>query len=312
MTDAELHQARLQKWRLDGQSVRTLDDARTFLESVGFCLMYPMRPALLAPTFIGAWVGSDDKLPSRQHAYNDPRALAATELMVRVLRDKAAYEAPLLDENNAFLLTASVFPYFYAIAGERNPKQAPASGPRSPYSPLACDAFEIIRRRGPISKAKLGELLGGSVSAAGLDRALSELWAKLRITRVDYTLEEGSVWDEMSRWAPEVVRQGVGISVPEALSALVSKYLDCVIAVDESEAVNFLANFVPRTRVKEAIHALLAARELSFVLVGSKSLLQVTPPKQVYVPKPRAERMARVGTGVAPIQVERNSKSKLR
>ena len=291
MTDAELFQARMQKWRLDGQPVRTLDDARSFLESVGFCLMYPMRPALLIPTFIGAWIGADDKLPMRQHAYNDPRAIEATELMVRGLHDKAAYEAPLFDENNAFLVSASVFPYVYSLVGERNPKQPPASGPRSPYSPLACDAFEIIRRDGPISKMKLGETLGGSVSAAGLDRALGELWAKLRVTRVDYTAAEGSVWDELSRWAPDAVREGVGISVPEALSALVSKYLDCVVTVDEGEAENFLANFVARTRVKEAIHALLAARELSFVHVGGKSLLQVTPPKVAYVPKPRPQRV---------------------
>jgi 23S rRNA pseudouridine2605 synthase len=292
MTDLELLQARMQKWHLDGQPVRTLDDARVFLESVGFCLMYPTRPVILAPTFIGAWVGADDKLPARQHAYADPRAKEATELMVRVLRDKAAYEAPLIDESNAFLLAPSVFPYFYSLVGERNPKQPPASGPRSPYSPLACDAFDIIRRRGPISKTKLGEVLGGSVSNAGLDRGLSELWAKLRITRVDYTAAEGSVWDELSRWAPDVVREGVGISVPEALSALVSKYLECVIAVEEGEVETFLANFVPRTRVKEAVHALLSARELSFVHVGSKSLLQVTPPKQVYVPKPRPERVS--------------------
>jgi 23S rRNA pseudouridine2605 synthase len=292
MTDMELLQARMQKWHLDGQPVRTLDDARAFLDSVGFCLMYPTRPVILAPTFIGAWVGADDKLPARQHAYADPRAKEATELMVRALRDKAAYEAPLIDESNAFLIAASVFPYFYSLVGERNPKQPPASGPRSPYSPLACDAFEIIRRSGPISKTKLGDMLGGSVSNAGLDRALSELWGKLRITRVNYSAAEGSVWDELSRWAPEVVREGVGISVPEALSALVSKYLECVIAVDEVEVENFLSNFVARTRVKEAIHALLSARELSFVHVGSKSLVQVTPPKQVYVPKPRPERVS--------------------
>jgi 23S rRNA pseudouridine2605 synthase len=292
MTDLELRQDRAQKWRLDGQPVRTLDEARVFLESVGFCLMYPTRPALLLPTFIGAWVGAEDKLPMRQHAYADPRAQEATELMVRALRDRAAYEALLIDENNAFLLAPSVFPYFYSLVGERNPKLAPASGPRSPYSPLACDAFEIIRGHGPISKMRLGEMLGGAVSNAGLDRALSELWAKLRITRVDYTVEEGSVWDELSRWAPDVVREGVGISVPEALSALISKYLECVVAVEEGEGENFLANFVPRTRVKEAIHALLSARELSFVHVGSKSLLQVTPPKQAYVPKPRPERVS--------------------
>jgi hypothetical protein len=292
MTDAELLQTRTQKWRLDGQSVRTLDDARAFLESVGFCLMYPARPAVLLPTFVGAWVGANDKLPMRQHAFSDPRAKEATELMVRVLRDQAAYEAPFSDENNPFLVSASVFPYFYSLVGERNPKQPPVLGPRSPYSPLACDAFELIRRRGPISKSKLGEMLGGSVSNAGLDRALGELWAKLRITRVDYTVEAGSVWDELSRWAPEVVREGVGISVPEALSALVSKYLDCAVAVDEGDVEKFLSNFVPRTRVKEAIHALLSARELSFVHVGSKSLLQVTPPKQVYVPKPRPVRVS--------------------
>jgi hypothetical protein len=287
MTDAELFQLRTEKWHLNGQSVRTLDDSRTFLESVGFCLMYPMRPVVLVPTFVGAWVGGDEKLPTQQHAYADQRAKDATELMVRALRERIAYEAPLFDENNAFLLAASVFPYFYALVGERNPKLPPASGPRSPYSPLACDAFQIIRDKGPISKSKLGEMLGGSVSAAGLDRALSELWGKLRVTRVDYSAAEGSVWDELSRWAPDLVREGVGISVPEALSALVSKYLECVVAIDEAEVEKFLANFVPRTRVKEAIHALLAARELSFVHVGGKTLLQVTPPKQVYIPKNR-------------------------
>ena len=43
-------------------------------------------------------MGADDKLPMRQHAYNDPRAKDATELMVRMLRDQAAYEAPLIDD----------------------------------------------------------------------------------------------------------------------------------------------------------------------------------------------------------------------
>ena len=80
--------------------------------------------------------------------------------------------------------------------------------------------------------------------------------------------------------------------MPEALSGLVSKYLECVVAVDEADVETFFANFVARTRVREAIHALLSARELSFIHVGSKSLLQVTPPKQVYIPKPRPQRVS--------------------
>jgi hypothetical protein len=293
MTDPELQQARAQKWHLDGRPVRTLDEARSFLESVGFCLMYPLRPPVPVPTFVGAWVGGDDRLPTWQHVFADPRAKEATELMVRCLRDKAAYEAPLFDENNAFLVAASVFPYFYALVGERNPKQPPKGNTSGGYSPLACDAFELIRRRGPISKTKLGEMLGGSLSVSGLDRALGELWAKLRITRVDYTVEEGSVWDELSRWAPDAVREGVGVSVAEALSALLSKYLDCLVAADQGEVETFFSNFVPRSRVKESVNALLSARELSFVHVGNRSLLQVTPPKQAFIP--RQARPERVG-----------------
>jgi len=282
MTDSELQQARAQKWHLQGSPVRTLEQAQEFIESVGFCLMYPLRPPVLVPTFVGAWVGADDRLPPWQHAFEDPRAQAATELMVRLLRDRAAFEANLFGENNNFLLAASVFPYFYALGGERNPKQPPKPGPRSGYSQLAADAFEIIRREGPVSKQKMRLALGREPSLAALDRALTELWSKLRITRVDYSAEEGSSWDVLYRWAPEAVREGIGLSIAEALSALVSKYLDCVVAAEPVEVETLFGNFVPRSRIKEAINALLSARELSFLRVGDRSMIQVTPAKTVH------------------------------
>jgi hypothetical protein len=287
MTDSELQQARAQKWHLDGKPVRTIEEARAFVESVGFCLLYPVRPAVLVPTFVGAFVGADDRLPTSQHAFADPRAQDARELMVRLLRERAAFEASLFAENNAFLLPASVFPYFYALVGERNPKQAPKAGPRAEYSNLACDAYEAIRRDGPVSKQKLIEVLGGSVSEAALDRALSELWSKLRITRVDYNANDGAFWDVLYRWAPDAVREGISLSMGEALSALITKYLDCVVAADQQEVETFLGSIVPRSRVKEAIKALLGARELSFLHLGSRSLIQVTPPKPVVTLNPR-------------------------
>lgn len=288
MTDLELQQLRREKWRLDGKAIRTIEAARAFLEEVGFCLMYPQRPPLLVPTFIGAFVGSEERLPGWQHAFADPRAAEATELMVRLLRERSAFEANLFDENNGFLVAASVFPYFYALVGERNPKLAPKAGSRSPYSALACDAFELIRRDGPISKQKMQEVLGGSVSFAALDKALAELWSKLRITRVDYRASEGSVWDVLYRWAPEAVKEGVGLSVPEALTALLSKYLDCVVAIEQAELETFFGNFIARSKVKDAVNALLAARELSFVHVSGKSMLQITPAKVVTTPAPRS------------------------
>ena len=275
MTEHELQQLRREKWRLNDAPVRTLDDACGFIEAVGFSLMYPRRPALLLPTFIGAWSGAEDHLPTWQHAFADPRAQEATELMVRLLREKAAYEANLFEENNAFLVAASVFPYFYALVGERNPKQAPKPGPRSEYSQLACDAFAAIQRGGPVSKQKLIETLGKGVSSAALDKSLAELWSKLRITRVDYKAGEGAFWDVLYRWAPEAVREGIELSIAQALSGLLSKYLDCVIAADQQELESFFGHFVSRSRVKEAVNALLAARELEFMRVGSRSLIKI-------------------------------------
>lgn len=276
MTDLELNDLRREKWRVNGNPVRTLDDARSFIEENGFSLMFPVVPPVLVPTFIGAWAGTDERLPTQKRAFTDPRAKEATELIVRLLRDKSAYEANLFDENNAFLLSSSVFPFFYALVGERNPRQAPKPGPRSPYSQLASDAYQIIHRKGPISKLKLLEDLGKGISVPAVDRALSDLWSKLRITRVDYDAREGASWDVLQRWAPDAVSEGVNSSVNAALSALISKYLDCLIAAEQQELESFLGNFVGRSRVREAVNALLAARHLSFVPVGHRSLIQAT------------------------------------
>jgi len=282
MTEQELQQFRREKWRINNQPVRTLDDARSFIESVGFCQMYPSRPPLLLPTFIGAWVGSDDRLPNAQQAFADPRAREAMELMVRLLRDRAAYEANLTDENNSLLIAASVFPYFYALVGERNPRQSPKAGARSPYSQLACDAHEAIRRGGPISKQHLLTTLGKGISGSALDRALIELWSKLRITRVDYSPEERTSWDLLTRWAPEAIREGIQISLPEAISALTSKYCDGVIAADQAELEAFFGSFISRSRIRDAVNALLAARELSFVHIGTRTLIQIAAPRVVH------------------------------
>jgi hypothetical protein len=257
---------------------------------VGFCLMYPLAAhqprlgagggqAMLVPTFIGAFMGNDERLPTWQHAYADPRAQQATELMVRLLREKAAFEANLFGETN-FLVSASVFPYFFALVGDRNPKQMPRPGARSPYSPLATHAFEVIRREGAVSKQKLRQALGSELTQVALDRALGELWSRLRIIRVDYKPGEGAFWDALYRWAPDAVREGIQISIPEALSALISKYLDCVVCAEPQEIADFFSHFVSRSKIHDAINALLAARELSFISVGGRSQVQITPPRQ--------------------------------
>lgn len=286
MTEQQLLELRQKKWRLGVEPIRTVDDAREFIESVGFCTMYPLRPAVLVPTFLGACVGNEVNLPTWQHAFADPRAQEATELMVRMLRSRGAFEANVFGET-PFLVASSVFPFFYGLVGDRNPRQVPKSGPRSEYSPLSAHTFQVIQKDGPISKPKLRDALGGDLSEAALDRALNELWSKLRITRVDYTPEEGASWDVLFRWAPDPVREGMHLSVPESLSALISKYVDCVVAAEQSEVEEFFSHLVARSKARDAINALLAAREFSYVHVGGRAMLSATPIKSE---SPRTER----------------------
>jgi 23S rRNA pseudouridine2605 synthase len=288
MHELQLQELRREKWRLNGQPVRSLEDAREFIESVGFCLLYPQRSPVLAPTFVGAYKGSDEKLPTAQMAFADRGAREAKDLMVRLLREKSAYEANVFPENN-FILSASVFPYFYGLVGDRNPKQPPKAGARSDYSALAVDAFNIIQKNGPISKQRLRELLGGDISEAALDRALDELWAKLRITRVDYKQDEGIFWDVLFRWAPQAVKQGMHVSLAESLTALVSKYLDCVSAAQQEEVEQFFSPIIGRARVREGIHALQATRELRYTHVGGRVMLQVSSLELPQSPEARAE-----------------------
>jgi len=292
MTEQELHQLRQKRWRLDGNPLRTLDDAREFIDSVGFCLMYPLLRPVLVPTFVGAYAGEDRNLPTWKMAFSDPRAKDATELMVRLLREKSAYEANLFGETN-FLVSASAFPYFYGLVGDRNPKQMPKPGRRNEYTPLALGVFEVIQKEGAVTKNTLREKLGGELSPAALDRALNELWSRLRITRVDYVPDEGAYWDALYRWSPQPVHDGIQLSMPEALTALLSKYVDAVVAADQTEIGDFFSNIVPRSKVNEAINALLSARELQFVNVDNRSMLQVPPPKSTPAERARKQPIAR-------------------
>src|ERR1700759_846865 len=136
MHEQQLQEMRREKWRRTRVPIRTSDDARAFIESAGFCLLYPQRPPVLVPTFVGAYKGSDEKLPAVQRAFADPEAQEAKELMVRLLREKTAYEANVFPDNN-FIVSSSVFPYFYGLVGDRNPRQSPKARSRSEYSPFA-------------------------------------------------------------------------------------------------------------------------------------------------------------------------------
>ena len=47
--------------------------------------------------------------------------------------------------------------------------------------------------------------------------------------------------------------------------------------IPQEELEQFFSYLVPRSKIREATNALLAARELNFVTIGTRSLIQMTP-----------------------------------
>ena len=277
MTAQDLQQERAGKWRLDGNPIRTIEDARGFMDSVGLALMFPVRSLPLVPTFIGAYAGTDQGLPDSRHAFADPRTQPATELMVRLLRERGAYEVNFLPESS-LLVSPSLFPFYYALVGDRNAKAAPRTKAQgAQVSPLGLKVFEAIQKRGALSKGQLRELISRELTTAALDRALNELWSILKITRVNYRENEGAYWDLLYRWAPEAVKEGIRLSLPEAISALLGKYLETVVAAEQEDIELFFSNIVSRSKTREAINALLGARQLDLTTVDAKRLIQLPP-----------------------------------
>lgn len=292
MTDLELQHLRRERWRLEGEALRTLEDAHQFVRSVGMCLMYPIRPMPVLPTFIGACSGSDSKLPERKTAFSDSRAKHAEELAGRLLEDKAAFTAQFSGET--LLVSAQMFPYIYALASDRQPKKPIHSRARDKASPLTEHVFRKLEDRGPLTRADLQSQLGGALSEAGLDRALQELWAALKITPISQSPEMGYTWDTYLHWATDAVSQGVRLSDAESLSALISKYLDAVIAATQEDVEGVFSIFASRARVAEVVRALLAAREFSYSPSETRTLITVANTAAREIPKAaRAESRTR-------------------
>src|SRR5579864_1874033 len=143
MTELELEHLRREKWRLEGEPVRTLEEARDFVGSAGLCLMYPVKPKLTLPTFVGASIGTDRNLPTRAMAFSDPRTRPAEELLTRLVSD-------------------------------RKPRQPIVSRARGKASPLTEHVFRQLEESGPLNRRQLQDKLGGALSESGIDRALLE------------------------------------------------------------------------------------------------------------------------------------------
>ncbi len=106
-------------------------------------------------------------------------------------------------------------------------------------------------------------------------RALGELWTHLRVLPLTQPDGAATIWELAGARFTKQIKAGANAGQPSALSALISLYLGQAVVASEEEIESFLSPLASRSRIRDVIHALLAARELETIAVEGRTMLHV-------------------------------------
>ena len=296
MNQQQLQTARTALWHQNAAPLETYDEAASWLEETGFCLFLPRHAQFPAPapSLVEACFGAASATPA-------PDAIAkAMELTTRLVEAGQGIPLNLLgtfSEQPDFLITPEVLPWVAAVRGDRHWKTAP--GGRT--APIVLRTWEAMEQRGGQTAAELRETLGREVTEAAVLRALIELWTTVRVIPV-YAAGEATRWHLLKERYPVQLTAGANTAQATALSALISLYLRSAVAATAEEVEISLSPLTARSRIREVVHGMTAARQLGTMSVASHTLLFVegSLPEVEPVAEPESERAA-----VAPERPER-------
>ncbi len=265
----QLNSARLARWSQNGEARLTLEGAREWLDTIGFCPYLPGHAGgAPAASFVEAVVGRPAQTPSAGERSR------AGELLARMIENVAGVPmkfGPTLGEQPDFIASTEVLRYIYSLRGDRNFKNGPATVGNDKVTPLALHCWEAIREQGPLDVPALQPLLGRDITEAAIARALQELWTHLYVFPILSMADRPAKWELLSRRFPEQVAAGASTGQAESQSALVSLYLHAVVAAAEEEVLAFLSPLAPQSKLREVIRALGSMRQLDIIDIDGRA-----------------------------------------
>jgi 23S rRNA pseudouridine2605 synthase len=283
LNQQQLQIARAALWHQNAAPLLTYDDAAPWLDEIGLCLFLPRHTQLPAPapSFVEACLGATRVTPAA------PAIATATELAHRLIDAGRALPLNLLGtfaEQPDFLVTPDALPWVAAVRGDRQWKAAPAGR----TSPIVSRTWEALDQHGPQTATELQERIGREVTEAAVLRALIELWTSLRAIPA-YMPGAPTRWSLLKdRYAAQLAT-AANTGQPTAISALLSLYLRSAVAATAEEAEIFLSPLTARSRIRDVVHGMTAARQFGTMSVGSNTLLFVEGSLPEVEPTPEAE-----------------------
>jgi len=309
-TAAQLADARLKQWHQQGEALLTIENLRSWINAAGLVLFTP-RPQIAspAPSLVEAVLGASNPSPTIE------QSAEARSLLARLIAEGLAVPLNLLGAVNGvvgetpdFVASAAVFSYVFTLRGDKAWKQPPATTGAVKVSNLALATHEALTRRGPLTAYDLTTELGKEVTEAAVLRALGELWTHLRVLPLPQPDGRPTIWELSGTRFIKQIKAGVNAGQPSALSALISLYLGQAVVASEDEIESFLSPLAPRSRIRDVIHALMAARQLETLAVEGRTVLHVAgelpaflAPEPVLAPSPQTVEVPEIAaeTGAA-------------
>jgi hypothetical protein len=220
--------------RTPERRVRTVEEARAFVEEVGFCHFWPIKDAEL-PNLLHAIAGRERPVPME---HDDPDIGKCWGWKDDSLDKKWWYYGKFL-RRRATLVSLAELPYFYALSEN--------FGDLSDYleeynagmmTAEVKQVYEALLKHGPLDTVRLrreSHMSAESVKSR-FERALVDLEVGLKVLPVGVA-EAGAwryafIYELVQRHFPELPEQARQIGRGEARRRLVSRYLDTVVAAD--------------------------------------------------------------------------------
>ncbi|UCC63046.1 MAG: winged helix DNA-binding domain-containing protein [Anaerolineae bacterium] len=238
MKSAEIQQRRDLNYRRTPElRLSTVEEARAFVEAVGFCHFWPIKGTEL-PNLFHAIVGRVRSVPN---AHDDPDLSRCWGWKDQSLDKKWWYYGKLL-KRRATLVSLAELPYFYALSenyGDLDDYLQEYWDGRMTAEAKA--VYEALLAHGPLDTVRLRReaRLSAESAKSRFDRALTELQAGLKVLPVGVA-EAGAwryafVYELLPRWFPEVPGQARTIGRGEARQHLLRRYLANAVAATPAQ-----------------------------------------------------------------------------
>ncbi len=220
--------------RTPERRVRTIEQARAFVEEVGFCHFWPIKGVEM-PNLFHAIAGRVRPVPDE---HGDPDGSKCWGWKDNALDKKWWYYGKFL-RRRATLVSLAELAYFYALSENYGSLddylQEYADGLMTAESKAI---YEALLEHGPLDTVRLRREARMSAESAKsrFERALVELQVGLKVLPVG--VADAGAWryaflyELLPRWYPDVPEQARQIGRGEARRVLMLQYLDNIVAAD--------------------------------------------------------------------------------